>query len=135
MSNVNTSRVEELLSEILRWTKFTGAREVRAVLTTTLDTDQMKLIYHLSDGKVGSVEIAKAVGASDRTVRRYWETWATQGIVDVLKVRGGDRYKKSFQLEDFGIRVPQISSTPSSQPAIEPSDGNQNQITNETATS
>jgi hypothetical protein len=109
VSNVNTNRVEELLAEILRWTKFAGAREVRAVLTTTLDTDQMKLIYHMSDGRVGSVEIAKVAGTSDRTVRRYWEAWAKQGIVDVLKVRGGDRYKKSFELEDFGIRVPQMA--------------------------
>lgn len=105
----STNRIEELLSEILKWIKFAGAKEVREVLATTLDTDQKRSIYHLSDGSRGSVEIANLTKTSDRTVRRYWESWARQGIVDPLKVRGGERYKKSFELEDFGIRVPEVS--------------------------
>ena len=103
-------RIEELLSEILRWIKFSGAKEVRQVLGSTLDTDQKRLIYHLSDGTRGSVEIADLSKTSDRTVRRYWESWARVGIVDSIKVRGGDRYKKSFELEDFGMRVPEIQA-------------------------
>jgi DNA-binding transcriptional MerR regulator len=66
------------------------------------------LIYHLSDGKHGSVEISKIANVSDGTVRRYWESWARLGIVEPLSVRGGVRYKKSFQLEDFGFTVPQV---------------------------
>lgn len=107
MSESNSqNRIEELLSEILRWIKFSGAREVRQILSSTLDTDQKRLIYHLSDGKHGSVEIANITKISDRSVRRYWDSWARVGIVDSLKVRGGDRYMKSFELEDFGMRVP-----------------------------
>lgn len=102
------TRVEELLAEILKWIKFAGAKEVREVLASTLDIDQKRLIYHLSDGTKGSIEIANGAKTSDRTVRRYWESWARQGIVDPIKVRGGERYKKSFELEDFGIRVPEI---------------------------
>ncbi len=110
MSNATSnSRIEELLAEILKWIKFAGAKEVREVLATTLDTDQKRSIYYLSDGNRGSVEIANLTKTSDRTVRRYWESWARQGIVDPLKVRGGERYRKSFELEDFGIRVPEIS--------------------------
>lgn len=104
-----STQMDELLSimrEILKWTKFAGAKEVRGILTTTLDTDQKRLIYYLSDGNNGTVEIAKSANTSDRTVRRYWESWARQGIVEPLKVRGGERYKKSFELEDFGIAVP-----------------------------
>lgn len=108
----SNTRVEELLTEILKWIKFAGAKEVREVLATTLDSDQKRLIYHLSDGNRGSVEIANLTKTSDRTVRRYWESWARQGIVDPLKVRGGERYKKSFELEDFGIRIPEVSQTP-----------------------
>jgi len=112
MSNATSnSRIEELLTEILKWIKFAGSKEVREVLATTLDTDQKRLIYHLSDGNRGSIEIANLSKTSDRTVRRYWESWARQGIVDPLKVRGGERYKKSFELEDFGIRVPEVSQT------------------------
>lgn len=108
--STSTSRIEQLLSEILKWIKFAGAKEVREVLASTLDTDQKRVIYHLSDGNRGSVEIARLANTSDRTVRRYWESWARQGIVDPLRVRGGERYKKSFELEDFGIRVPEISN-------------------------
>lgn len=109
MSNpASNNRIEELLTEILKWIKFAGAKEVREVLASNLDTDQKRLIYHLSDGNIGSVEIANLTKTSDRTVRRQWESWARLGIVDPIKVRGGDRYKKSFELEDFGIRVPEI---------------------------
>jgi hypothetical protein len=105
-----SEKTDELISvmrEILKYTKFAGAKEVRNVLTVALDTEQKRLIYHYSDGNRGSVEIAKTVKVGDSTVRRYWETWSRQGIVEVIKVRGGDRYKKSFELEDFGIAIPQ----------------------------
>jgi hypothetical protein len=105
----SNTTVEQLLTEILKWIKFAGSKEVREVLSTTLDTDQKRLIYYLSDGSRGTIEIANLSRTSDRTVRRFWETWARQGIVDPLKVRGGERYKKSFDLEDFGIRVPDVS--------------------------
>lgn len=102
-----TSEQTEILREILKWIKFAGAKEVKNVLLATLDTEQKRLIYHLSDGDHGSLEIAKVAGTSDTTVRRYWASWARQGIVESLKVRGGERYKKSFELEDFGMEVPQ----------------------------
>jgi len=102
-----TSEQTEILREILKWIKFAGAKEVKNVLLATLENEQKRLIYHLSDGNRGTLEIAKAAGTSDTTVRRYWASWARQGIVESLKVRGGERYKKSFELEDFGMEVPQ----------------------------
>ena len=102
----------EILQEILKWTRFTGAKEVKNVLTAALDTEQKRLVYHLSDGNKGSVEVAKAANMSDSTVRRHWDSWARQGIVDSMKVRGGVRYKKSFELEDFGIEVPHATGAP-----------------------
>lgn len=107
MSETASSRVEELLSEILKWIRFSGAKEVKTVLTSSLDTDQKKLVYYLSDGRNGSVEIANQSGVSDFTVRNYWKQWSKLGIVEAMKVGRGDRYKKSFDLEDFGIDVPQ----------------------------
>jgi len=107
VSETASSRVEELLSEILKWIRFSGAKEVKTVLTSSLDTDQKKLVYYLSDGRNGSVEIANQSGVSDFTVRNYWKQWSKLGIVEAMKVGRGDRYKKSFDLEDFGIDVPQ----------------------------
>lgn len=100
------SEQTQILKEILKWIKFAGAKEVKSVLLATLDSEQKRLIYHLSDGDKGSLEIAEAAGISDRTVRRFWASWARNGIVETLRVRGGERYKKSFELEDFGIEVP-----------------------------
>jgi len=110
MNNENIERMIELLQEMLKWIKFAGAREVRTVLMNILDTEQKRLIYHLSDGERGSVEISKAANVSARTVRRHWASWARLGIVEALGVRGGVRYKKSFELEDFGFTVPQIQT-------------------------
>jgi hypothetical protein len=110
---VNDKKIEqmiELLQEMLKWIKFAGAREVRTVLMNILDTEQKRLIYHLSDGERGSVGIGKAANVSDRTVRRYWDSWARLGIVEPLGVRGGVRYRKSFELEDFGFTVPQMKT-------------------------
>lgn len=108
--------LEEILStlkEILKWVKFSGAEEVRAVLMKVLDTEQKRLIYFLSDGTHGSVEIGKTANVSDSTVRRYWETWARLGLAQPVPVKGGFRLKKSFELEDFGLAVPQANKTES----------------------
>lgn len=111
-SETATSRVEELLSEILKWIRFAGTKEVKGVLTSALDTEQKKLVYHLSNGDNGSVGIANQSGVSDFTVRTYWKQWSKLGIVEAIKIRRGDRYKKSFDLEDFGIGVPQPKQAP-----------------------
>jgi Fic family protein len=104
-----------LLKEILKWIKFTGMKEVRTVLMSILDSEQKRLIYHLSDGKNGSIEIAKAADVGDSTVRRYWESWARAGIVESISVRGGLRYRKLFELEDFGFSIPQGKAVTSSE--------------------
>lgn len=110
MSSKEVERIIDLLQEMLKWIKFSGAREVRTVLMNILDTEQKRLIYHLSDGEHGSIDIGKAVNVSDSTVRRFWESWARLGVVEPIGVRGGLRYKKSFELEDFGFTIPQIKT-------------------------
>lgn len=86
--------------------RFAGAKEVRNVLTTALDSEQKRLVYHLSDGNNTIQKIVETTGVSDGTVRNYWDSWSRQGIVDPIKVQGGQRFKKSFNPEDFGITVP-----------------------------
>jgi hypothetical protein len=108
MNNTSVEKMVALLQEMLKWVKFAGVREVRTVLMNILDTEQKRLIYHLSDGERGSVEIGKMANVSDSTIRRYWESWVRLGIVEPLGVRGGIRYKKSFELEDFGFIIPQV---------------------------
>lgn len=104
------SEQTSLLREILKWIRFAGMKEVKAALSTALDTDQKKLVYQLSDGKASSSEIAKVGGVSDWTVRNWWKIWAKTGIVEPLKAGRGERYMRSFDLEDFGIDVSKIST-------------------------
>ena len=106
---MNEKSLEEIaaaLRELVKWTRFAGLRQVKEVLLTALDNDQRRLIYHVSDGELGSVSIAKLAGTSDRSVRRYWESWAKLGLMEVVRVRGGDRYKRLFELDDVGIEIP-----------------------------
>jgi len=100
-----------ILKEILKWIKFSGMKEVRSVLMGILDSEQKRMIYHLSDGNNGSVEIAKAANVGATTVRRYWESWYRTGIVESIRVQGGLRYRKAFELEDYGFAIPQLKQT------------------------
>jgi hypothetical protein len=108
----SASRIELLLEEILKWTRFAGAKGVKDTLDSALNSEQKRIVYHFSDGKNGSAEIGRIAGVSDWTVRSYWKTWARQGIMEVLKGAGGDRYRKSFDLEELGIGIPKTPQIP-----------------------
>ncbi|MGA2682012.1 MAG: hypothetical protein ABSF44_09465 [Candidatus Bathyarchaeia archaeon] len=118
MSEKVNEEILKTLKEMLRWLKFTGVKEVRAVMSSALETEQKRLIYHLSDGKKGTIEIGKAANVGSSTVGRYWEAWYRLGIMEPIPVQGGIRYKKAFELEDFGFNVPQ--SKPGSAPSKQP---------------
>ncbi|MGB9960292.1 MAG: hypothetical protein ACPLKQ_07225 [Candidatus Bathyarchaeales archaeon] len=100
-----------LLREILKWIRFMGMREVKSTLINTLDTEQKRLVYHLSDGSRGIVEIAMLVGiGSTKTVFDMWREWLRLGLGESISVKGGSRFKRSFNIEDFGIEVPEIKA-------------------------
>ena len=97
-----------VLKEILKWTRFRAWKEVKSVLLSQLRDEKTKLIYHLSNGNMSTREIAKKTGVSHETVRNYWKRWSKIPIVEPTTVKGKTRYRKMFQLEDFGIEVPDI---------------------------
>lgn len=106
MSETEDQKIE-ILQEILSWIRFLGLKEVKEILTNELDDNKKKLIYHLSDGNKGSTEIGKIAKVSHRTVSDHWTSWAPLRIVEPIRVQGGGRYKKVFELEDFGIPIPE----------------------------
>jgi hypothetical protein len=105
----NSAKDDEisLLKEILKWLKFAGMKEVKAVLTSELDSDQKKLVYQLSDGTKTNAEINKISGVSTGSISGYWKKWLKLGLGETKAVTGGDRFVRAFDLEDFGITVPQ----------------------------
>ena len=80
---------------------------VKAVLTSELDTDQKRQVYQLSDGSKARAEIVKLTLASAGAISGYWKKWANLGLGEKLPVMGGgDRFVRAFDLEDFGVSVP-----------------------------
>ena len=109
--SANDLEQTRLLREILKWIKFAGIKEVKVVLLSSLNTEQKKIAYYLSDGTRGTLEIAKMTNiASTRTIFDLWEGWIKQGLGESIPVKGGSRFKRSFDLEDFGIAIPQYTS-------------------------
>lgn len=100
------------LVELLKWTKFSGIKEVKSVLESSINTNEEKIIYSLSDGKNSSYNIAKIMEANDtvrRRVSKYWDRWENAGLGSSLPAQGrGTRFKHSFSLDDFGIKVPEL---------------------------
>lgn len=81
-------------------------KEVKEIINTTLDDEQKKLAYQLSDGTRGSQQICKATGIkSPTTVTKHWKTWIRLGLGEAVAVSGGDRFKRAFDLEDFGYEI------------------------------
>lgn len=95
----------ELLEELLKWTKVTSIPHVKELLLKILQTDDEKIAFHNSDGRT-SQEVAKLVGVSYVTVTKWWKVWTRAGIAESVGVRGGERARRIFSLEDFGIEIP-----------------------------
>jgi hypothetical protein len=100
-----------LLKEILKWIKFTGMNQVKTILEKELKTDADKIVYQNSDGKHGTKELGNQVGVSHNTVHERWALWAKMGLGENIPVSGGTRFKRSFDLEEFGIKVPEVKIT------------------------
>lgn len=100
-------RMIELFEEMLRWIKVASIPQVKKLLLDILPSDREKIAYHFSDGRRGSQEVAKFVDVNYVTVTIWWKKWARAGIAEMVSVKGGQRAKRSFSLEDFGIEVPE----------------------------
>jgi hypothetical protein len=108
--NPTENEQTKLLREILKWIKFAGMKEVKNTLVSTLDNEQKRLAYHMSDGTHGTVEIARTAGiGSTSTIADMWTLWLKLGLGESIPVRGGSRFKRTFDLEDFGIEVPKFT--------------------------
>lgn len=100
-----------LLSEILKWTRFIGKQQLKALLLDNLTEDGEKVVYELTDGKsLREIErICKENGysVSHATIGNYWEKWAPVGIVEPSKKFKG-RFERIVSLKEVGIDFPTI---------------------------
>lgn len=110
MAQNNEITEQQLLKEILKWLKFAGMQGVKDALISTLNTDEKKQVYQLSDGKYTNAQINKLTGVSAGSISGYWKKWAKLGLGEKSSVMGGDRFVKSFDLEDFDISVTKMKT-------------------------
>ncbi|HEX9429669.1 MAG TPA: hypothetical protein VF944_04760 [Candidatus Bathyarchaeia archaeon] len=88
-------------------------KEVKSAINAALDDDQSRLIYHHSDGTRGTADLAKlARVGSTRTIFDLWQSWLRLGLGETIPVKGGNRFKRSFDIEDFGMKVPPLPEKP-----------------------
>jgi hypothetical protein len=98
----------ELLKEILKWTKIQGIDRIKQVMINEFSDEKKKLVYDNSNG-ISSDDIEKLLNGkvSDMSVRNWWKGWARMGLME-LHPNYKKRYIKIFNLEDFGIDVPDL---------------------------
>lgn len=110
MSDQNNEQTE-LLREMVKWVRFSGMKQVKEVLTSTLNNEKKIIAYHYSDGKNTSTVISKMSGIAQPTISDLWKEWLSLGLGEAITASGGSRFKKSFDLKLFGITVPEIKDT------------------------
>ena len=107
MSEQNNEQTA-LLKEIAKWVRFSGFKQVKEVLQTTLDDKKKIFAYHLSDGKTTSTVISQKTGINQPKISELWKEWLTLGLGESITASGGSRFKRSFDLKMFGIQVSEI---------------------------
>ncbi|MCK4443485.1 MAG: hypothetical protein KAW09_03010 [Thermoplasmata archaeon] len=102
----NEDKMIELLEELVKWTRVTSIPHVKNLLSEILGSPEERIAYQASDGK-SSKEVANRAGVSFGTVTRWWKIWMKTGIAESIPAKGGQRAKRIFSLDDFGIDIPQ----------------------------
>ncbi len=99
--------IAEALNEIKQWSRLIGFPAAKVALETALNTEEKKIVYHLSNGNRSTKEIASLSGVNIRYVSEWGQSWEAIGILMQSKsttVKG--RRQKLFELSDFGIPIP-----------------------------
>jgi hypothetical protein len=107
MSQGNNEQTE-ILREILKWVRFAGSNQVKAVLESALNSEKKRLVYYLSDGKSTSRVIGEQANVDFRTISEWWKDWTLLGLGDGVTVSGGTRFRRSFDIKMYGMTVPAV---------------------------
>lgn len=108
----NLEEAVEVLKDIRRWVKIIGIQEAKGVLEeflTSEDKDEqqeLRIIYHLTDGEHSIREIAQHISSSRGTVRRRQNEWARAGLVE--REGSYEPYEHVISLVEAGLEVPDI---------------------------
>ena len=99
-----SERVEELLEEIVRWTRLAAAPTVREWLEPVLTTADERGVYQASTGGT-SREVAAATGVSHVTVSNYWRRWKSAQPAIIRETERAGRYARLYDLAEMNIPI------------------------------
>lgn len=63
--------IAESLHELVVWTRVIGYPAIKQMLETVLDSNEKRLVYHLTDGRRGVAEIQELTGVNVRFVSEW----------------------------------------------------------------
>ena len=111
-------RIENLLKEQLKWTKFTGQTQLKKTLEATLNGEERK-IYELSDGQRSTRDIEKLTSASRGKIAILWKKWYKIGIMETADKYRGTRARRLASLLDLGIEIGVTADRQPSEQSVE----------------
>lgn len=91
------------IQELLRWTKVSSYENIKKMLDDVLNSENKKMIYHLSNGKNNQDEIVTKGKVAAGSISKYWNEWEKLGIGESIPVKRGKRFKGTFDLNNFGL--------------------------------
>ncbi len=99
-----SDKSEELLTELLVWTRFMARPALAESLTVVLKDPKHRLAYELTDGNRTQVEIGKVSGLDQTTVSDLWGKWRRLGLLNETTKRPA----RLISLVDLGweIKIP-----------------------------
>lgn len=104
-------KLQNSLDEVSMWQKISGVEKVKEVLERALDKPEKILVYHLSTDDKTTREINNITGVSRVSISSYQKSWFNLGLMKKVPTSSKERYVKNFNLEDFGIKIPEIKLT------------------------
>jgi hypothetical protein len=108
MDDENTEQTK-ILKELLKWTRVYVKNRIKETIENEFSEEKKIIVYYLSDGR-SSDDIERLLNkmVTDMTVRNWWKKWALLGFME-LHPKYKKRYVRVFNLEDFGIDIPDLT--------------------------
>jgi hypothetical protein len=103
----DSSRIEELLEELIFWTSLSLRDEARDRFNAILDSPEKRRVYEACDGEASQLDIQTTTGVPKSTLRGWMQEWQEHGIVRPM---AGGKRRKLVSLRALGIGVPPLAS-------------------------
>lgn len=102
-----TDQILKELAEQTKWLKFLALPGLKKTIQENINTKELRMIYELSDGKLGTNDISKklkleGLKVSHMTVYNYWKRWYAIGIV-IPSDKYSGRFEKIIKLSDLNL--------------------------------